>query len=245
MSHLQRLVEQAVADARARSAQPLPAPPGPVRPFPRAGLIAEVKRASPSRGAINPSLDPASLARAYERGGAAAVSVLTDRVGFGGSLDDLRAARDAVGLPILRKDFIATGQQVREARAYGADAVLLIAGAAPPETLRELRVLARELGLTVLFEVHAEAELEIAAACQPDLLGINARDLRTLEVHPDTFGRLAPLARGIAPLVAESGVKTAADVRRYRELGASLVLVGEALSSARDPEAAVRDLVRS
>ena len=242
MTVLEKLVAQALQDAGGRSREPLPQPPGPPRPFPRAGLIAEVKRASPSRGDINRALDPARLAQAYQRGGAAAVSVLTDKVHFGGSLADLRAVRAAVALPILRKDFIASEFQVREARAHGADAVLLIAAAADVALLRELRLLARELGLAVLFEVHAREELEAAAQCEPDLLGINARDLKTLEVRPDTFEKLAPLARGIAPLVAESGVRTAADVQRYRALGASLILVGEALSSAQDPEAAARAL---
>ena len=245
MSHLARLVAQAVADAREREKLPLPTRPPPVRPFPASGLIAEVKRASPSKGAINPGLDPAQLARAFERGGAGAISVLTDRAHFGGSLEDLRAARAAVSLPVLRKDFIVTEFQVREARAHGADAILLIAAAAPAPALRLLRQLARELGMAVLFEVHEEAELEAARACEPDLLGVNARDLRTLEVHPDAFARIAPLAQGIAPLVAESGVRTAEDVRRYRAQGASMLLVGEALSSAADPESAVRALVRT
>ncbi len=244
-SHLERLVAQAVADAREREKQPLPSSPPAPRPFPRAGLIAEVKRASPSKGAINPALDPAQLSQAYENGGAAAISVLTDRVNFGGSLDDLRAARAAVSLPVLRKDFIVTEFQVREARAHGADAILLIAAAAPLATLRALRQLARELSLAVLFEVHAESELEAARACEPDLLGVNARDLRTLQVHPGAFSRLAPLAKGIAPLVAESGVRSAQDVRRLRALGASMLLVGEALSSAADPESATRALVRA
>jgi indole-3-glycerol phosphate synthase len=240
---LQRLVEQAVADARERASRPLPAAPPPVRPFPRVGLIAEVKRASPSRGDINRGLDPARLASACQRGGASAISVLTDRVHFGGSLDDLRAVRAAVEAPVLRKDFIVTEFQVREARAHGADAMLLIAAAAELSMLRELRALARELGLAVLFEVHAAEELEAAARCEPDLLGINARNLKTLQVIPETFASLAPLARGIAPLVAESGVRTPDDVRRYRALGASMLLVGEALSGAADPESAARTLV--
>ena len=243
MSVLAKLVAQAAADARARSLLSLPEPP-PLRPFARAGVIAEVKRRSPSRGDINAALDPAQLAAAYERGGAACVSVLTDRQGFGGSLDDLRAARAAVKLPVLRKDFVTLPFQVHESRAHGADAMLLIAGAAPPEQLLELRQLARELGLAVLFEVHALEELEVAARCEPDLLGINARDLRTLEVRPETFAQLAPHARGIAPLVAESGVKTADDARRYRALGAAMLLVGEAVSSSADPEGAVRALVQ-
>ena len=245
MSHLVRLVEQAVADARERQKLPLPPRAGPVRPFPREGLIAEVKRASPSRGAINLGLDPVQLSQAYARGGAAAVSVLTDRVHFGGSLADLVAVRAAVELPVLRKDFLVSEFQIREARAHGADAVLLIAAAAEVALLRDLRALARELGLAVLFEVHEEGELEAAALCAPDLLGINARNLRTLEVHPDAFARLAPRARQIAPLVAESGVRTAEDVRRYRSEGAALVLVGEALAAAADPESAARALVQA
>jgi indole-3-glycerol phosphate synthase len=245
VSHLERLVEQAVADAREREKRPLPTAPPPPRAFPRAGLIAEVKRASPSKGAINPGLDPVRLAQAYERGGAAAISVLTDRVHFGGSLEDLRAVRAAVSLPVLRKDFIVTGFQVREARAHGADAILLIAAAAPLRTLQGLRELARALGLAVLFEVHEESELEAARACAPDLLGINARNLKTLEVHPGVFAQLAGRASGVAPLVAESGVRTAEQARAYRAQGAGLLLVGEALSSAADPEAATRALVRS
>jgi len=244
VSHLKRLVEQAAVDARERASRPLPSAP-PLRAFPRAGLIAEVKRASPSRGDINRGLDPARLASAYERGGAAAISVLTDRVHFGGSLEDLRAVREAVDLPVLRKDFIVSEFQVREARAHGADAVLLIAAAAETALLRELRLLARELGLAVLFEVHEAEELDAAARCEPDLLGINARNLKTLQVIPETFALIAPLARGIAPLVAESGVRNAFDVQRYRALGASMVLVGEALSSAEDPESATRALVRA
>jgi indole-3-glycerol phosphate synthase len=244
MSHLARLVAQAVADAQARKKLPLPQAPA-LRKVPRTGLIAEVKRASPSRGAINPGLDPAQLAQAYERGGAALVSVLTERQSFGGSLDDLRAARAAISAPVLRKDFLVEEFQIREARAHGADAILLIAAAAEAAKLQDLRLLARELGLTVLFEVHEAEELETAVLCEPDLLGINARDLKTLEVRHDTFEKLAPLAKSIAPLVAESGVKTAVDARRYRSLGASMLLVGEALSSAKDPEAATRALVQA
>jgi len=252
MSHLTKLVEQAIADMKERRKGPLPEPLDDVRHFKsrllsaeRNPLIAEVKRASPSRGAINPGLDPAKLAQAFERGGAACLSVLTDRANFGGSLEDLKAARDAVALPVLRKDFIVSMFQVYEARAWGADAVLLIAAAAPASLLEELALLAQELGMAVLFEVHEESELEIAAACKPDLLGINARNLKTLEVRPETFSLLAPEAGQIAPLVAESGVKSPDDVRRLRALGAAALLVGEALSSAADPESATRALVRA
>ncbi len=207
-----------------------------------APLIAEIKRASPSRGAIAPLLHPARLAQAYERGGAACLSVLTEQRFFQGSLDDLASARAATRLPVLRKDFLVEPYQLYEARAHAADAVLLIAAALSRGQLAELAALARELGMTVLLEVHEEAELEVASVALPDLLGINARNLKTLEVDPTTFARLAPLARGIAPLVAESGVKTAADVRTYLGAGASALLVGEALSSAADPEAKTREL---
>lgn len=253
MNVLDRLVAQAAADAREREGKvPLrqlrarldDAPE--VRPFTAAllggsRLIAEVKRSSPSKGAINPGLDPARLAAAYARGGAACLSVLTERTSFGGSLEDLLAARAA--LPTLRKDFLTTEYQLVEARAFGADAVLLIAAALPAARLAELAEVARELRLEILCEVHEEGELDAARAARPDLLGVNARNLKTLEVHPGAFARIAPLARGIAPLVAESGVKTADDVRRYRKLGAEALLVGEALSGANDPESATRALV--
>ncbi len=260
-THLDRLIASALEQMAARAARaPLkevrarasaaPAPRGFAAALQAAkergrALIAEVKRASPSRGAIAPDLDPGELAAAYERGGAACVSVLTDRANFGGSLDDLAAARRACELPVLRKDFLVTPYQIYEARAHGADAVLLIAAALTPPLLSELRALARELGLAVLLEVHAEEELSAARAAEPDLLGINARNLKTLVVRPETFRELAPQARGIAPLVAESGVRTAADARRYAELGADALLVGQALSAASDPEAATRALVQA
>ena len=259
-THLDRLVASALEQMAARAARvPLAEVRARARraPAPRAfaaalsaakergrALIAEVKRASPSRGAIAPHLDTGALAAAYERGGAACVSVLTDRANFGGSLEDLEAARRSCALPLLRKDFLVTPYQIYEARAHGADAVLLIAAALTPPLMSELRALARELGLTVLLEVHTEEELATARAAEPDLLGINARSLKTLVVRPETFRDLAPLARGIAPLVAESGVRTAADARRYAELGADALLVGEALSAAADPESATRALVQ-
>ncbi len=260
-THLDRLIASALEQMAARAARaPLkevrarasaaPAPRGFAAALKAAkergrALIAEVKRASPSRGAIAPDLDPGKLAAAYERGGAACVSVLTDRANFGGSLDDLAAARRACALPLLRKDFLVTPYQIYEARAHGADAVLLIAAALTPILLSELRALARELGLAVLLEVHSEEEVSAARAAEPDLLGINARNLKTLVVRPETFRELAPQARGIAPLVAESGVRTAADARRYAELGADALLVGQALSAASDPEAATRALVQA
>ena len=210
-----------------------------------AALIAEIKRASPSKGPIAPDLDAEAIARQYQAGGAACLSVLTDRTHFGGSLDDLVKARAACALPVLRKDFLVTPYQLYEARAHGADAVLLIAAALTPGRLRELRELARELSLCVLCEVHDEEELAAATACAPDLLGINARSLKTLEVDRGTFARLAPAARGTAPLVAESGVRTSEQVRALAAAGASAFLVGEALASSADPAAATRALVES
>lgn len=257
-THLDRLVGSALQQLAARaSLTPLPevvahakdAPPA--RPFVAAlaaaagrgaALIAEVKRRSPSKGDLNPDLDPALLAAAYARGGAACLSVLTDGAHFGGSLADLAAARAACALPVLRKDFLVTPYQLHEARAHGADAVLLVAAALAPARLSELRALARELHLAVLVEVHEEAELEAATACAPDLLGVNARSLKTLEVDGQTFARLAPLARGPWPLVAESGVRTPADVQALAGAGAAAFLVGEALSTAADPERATRAL---
>jgi len=210
-----------------------------------AALIAEIKRASPSKGSFAPDLDAAVIAGQYARGGAACLSVLTDRTHFGGSLADLVAARAGCELPVLRKDFIVTPYQLYEARAHGADAVLLIAAALKPARLNDLRALARSLSLMVLVEVHDEGELEAAAACAPDLLGINARSLKTLEVDMNTFARLQPRAVGVAPLVAESGVKTPDDIRALAQAGASAFLVGEALATASDPAAATRALVEA
>lgn len=235
------------AEARARAlAEP------PTRGFTRAlldarargiAVIGEIKRASPSRGPIAPDLRPQRLARAYERGGAACLSVLTERKFFLGSLEDLQAAREACELPALRKDFIVDDYQLCEARLFGADAALLIAAALDPRQLRELSAAAHELHLDVLIEVHDESELEAGASAKPDLLGINNRNLKTLEVDRNTFARLAPMARGIAPLVAESGVRGAQDARAAIDAGADALLVGEALSAAADPEAKVRELV--
>jgi indole-3-glycerol phosphate synthase len=203
-------------------------------------VIAEVKRRSPSKGALADIPDPASLAQAYARGGAAAISVLTEERRFGGSLADLRTVRAAVETPILRKDFIVEGYQLVEARAAGADLALLIVAALDDETLRRLHDEATGLGLTVLVEVHDEAEAERALALEAGLIGVNSRNLKTLEVDPDVFGRLAPQIQGDAVLVAESGITGVADVQRFVSEGAGVVLVGEALVKDGDPEAAVR-----
>jgi indole-3-glycerol phosphate synthase len=203
-------------------------------------VIAEVKRRSPSKGDLADIPDPAALARQYAAGGAAAISVLTEERRFGGSLDDLRAVRAAVDVPVLRKDFVVEPYQVLEARAAGADLVLLIVAALDDDGLRRLHDLAGELGMAVLVEVHDEAETERAVDLGAELVGVNARNLKTLAVDPATFGRLAPLVPDDRVLVAESGIGGVDDVARFVDEGARAVLVGEALVKDGDPEAAVR-----
>jgi indole-3-glycerol phosphate synthase len=207
---------------------------------PTSSVIAEVKRRSPSKGDLAPIADPAALAQGYAAGGAAAISVLTEERRFGGSLDDLRAVRAAVDVPLLRKDFVVEPYQLLEARAAGADLVLLIVAALSDETLRRLHDEAGELGLTVLVEVHDEAETERAVALGAELIGINARDLKTLAVDTGVFGRLAPLVPRDRVLVAESGITGPEDVAARVAEGARVVLVGEALVRDGDPEGAVR-----
>jgi indole-3-glycerol phosphate synthase len=200
-----------------------------LRPASHVKVIAEIKRSSPSRGSLAPIADPASLARRYELGGASAISVLTEGRKFGGSLADLEAVRAAVALPVLRKDFIATPYQVFEARAAGADLVLLIVAALDDTTLRELFDLIVELGMTPLVETHSAEELDRAAALGARLIGVNARDLSSFALDRDLFGRLAERFPEGAIRVAESAVLSAADVAHYRSAGADVVLVGEAL----------------
>src|SRR3954454_8897166 len=209
------------ADVRAALADVDP-PRDPMPHLRRAGssVIAEVKRRSPSKGDLAEIADPAALARRYAAGGAAAISVLTEERRFGGSLDDLRAVRAAVDTPLLRKDFMVEPYQVVEARAAGADLVLLIVAALDDDALRRLHDLARELGMAVLVEVHDEAETERAVDLGAELVGVNARNLKTLDVDPDTFGRLAPLVPGDRVLVAESGIGSPDDVARYVAEGA-------------------------
>ena len=204
-----------------------------------ASVIAEVKRRSPSKGALADIPDPTVLAKEYAAGGAAAVSVLTEQRRFGGSLADLEAVRQAVDTPLLRKDFIVTEYQLVEARAAGADLALLIVAALTDDELKSLHDTARELGLTPLIEVHDEPETERAVALGAELVGVNARNLKTLEIDPDTFGRLAPLIPDDRVKVAESGISTVADVERFVGEGARAVLVGEALVKDGDPRAAV------
>jgi indole-3-glycerol phosphate synthase len=206
-------------------------------------VIAEVKRRSPSKGDIRIDLDPAALAAAYAAGGASAVSVLTEPCHFAGSPDDLLAVRAAVGLPVLRKDFVTSAYQVWEARAWGADAVLLIVAALDPASLRALLTEAAEAGLDALVEVHTVPEAEVAAAAGASLVGVNARDLATLEVDPGRFAAVRQAVAAGTVLVAESGIRDPAGVRAAGDAGADAVLVGEALVRAPDPAAAVRGLL--
>ena len=205
-------------------------------------LIAEVKRASPSRGVFAESFDPAAQARAYAAHGAAAVSVLTDEKFFQGSLEHLRAVRAQVELPLLRKDFTVDEYQLWEARAAGADAVLLIVSILGPAELRELLLAAKGLGLGALVEVHTRQELEQALGAGAPIVGLNNRDLRTFETRIETTLELLPLIPPGPVVVSESGFTTAADVRRVVAAGAHAVLVGEALMRAPDVGAKVREL---
>ena len=192
-------------------------------------IIAEVKRASPSRGTLAEISDPAALAVSYEFGGASAISVLTEGRKFLGSLSDLEQVRSAVRIPVLRKDFIGLPYQVFEARAAGADMVLLIVAALDQTTLVSLNDLVRQLGMTALVETHSAEEVDRALAIGASLVGVNARDLSTFQLDQDLFGRLADRIPSGVVRVAESAVKTAADVAHYRAAGADIVLVGEAL----------------
>jgi indole-3-glycerol phosphate synthase/phosphoribosylanthranilate isomerase len=210
----------------------------------RPALIAEVKRASPSRGLLVEDFDPLRLARAYQQNGAAAISVLTDEHFFQGQLDDLRAIRGQVNLPLLRKDFVFDPYQVYEARAAGADAVLLIAGMLSDAELHALHALAQELGMAALVEVHDEPELRRALAVSPRLIGVNNRDLHTFVVDLATTERLRRFVSPDVTLVAESGIHTPADVDRLARIGADAMLVGESLVVAEDTGAKVRELVR-
>lgn len=206
-------------------------------------VIAEVKRASPSRGDLAEIRDPAALARVYAENGATAISVLTEGRKFKGSLDDLRAVRAAVSIPVLRKDFIAEEYQILEARAAGADIVLLIVAALDQDTLVRLYEFAHTLGMAVLVEAHSRDELFRALELDAQLIGINARDLSTFELDKNLFGSLADLIPAGVIKVAESAVLSAADVRHYRQDGADVVLVGEALVTS-DPATTLKEFLR-
>ena len=209
---------------------------------PGLAVIAEMKRRTPSMGVLATDYRPDQLARTYSEGGAAALSVLTQETSFGGSLEHLETARANTELPILRKDFISDPYQVLEARAAGADAVLLIVAALPPAKLESLITTARERDLAALVEVHDEREVAIALTAGARLIGVNHRDLRTFEIDLATSERLRALIPNVLTLVSESGIRGAADARRMREAGADAILVGETLMRASDPAACIREL---
>lgn len=238
-----RMAQRPLREVRAALADVDPAI-DPMPSFRTAGssVIAEVKRKSPSKGTLAEISNPADLAAAYQAGGAAAISVLTEQRRFGGSLADLTAVRARVDVPILRKDFVVDPYQVVEARVAGADLVLLIVAALDDDHLVRLYDEARELGLSVLVEVHDEPETERAVALGADLIGVNARNLKTLAVDPATFSRLAPLVPEDRVKVAESGIGGPEDVARFVSQGADVVLVGEALVKDGDPCSAVRSM---
>ncbi|MEW1953733.1 indole-3-glycerol phosphate synthase TrpC [Terrabacter sp. NPDC080008] len=234
-----------VGELQARLADVAPAldPMPGIRSAEGVAVIAEVKRSSPSKGALADIPEPGRLARSYAAGGASAISVLTEERRFSGSLADLDEVRAAVPTPLLRKDFMVDPYQVTEARAHGADLILLIVAALDDALLRDLHDQARELGMTPLVEVHDAAELERALALGPALVGVNARNLKTLEVDPRTVTDLLPRIPAEVVGVAESGVSGPADVAAYVRAGAGAVLVGEALVRDGAPEEAIRAFV--
>ena len=206
-------------------------------------VIAEVKRSSPSKGALAQISDPAALALSYQRGGATAASVLTESRKFGGSLADLAAVRSAVNIPILRKDFAVDEYQIFEARAYGADIILLIVAALSDLQLSEFFAISKSLGMQVLVETHTLEEVERALTLDPEIIGVNARDLTTLKIDLGAFDKLAlGIPEGVVK-VAESGISSLSDVISYRKSGAEAILVGEALVKDGDPAQMIRDFI--
>lgn len=254
-TYLDRILERhrAVAAADARpldELQDAAAATAPARGFRQAlagrdqvAVISEIKRRSPSKGDLFPGLDPAALAAQYEAGGAACLSVLTDEDFFGGSAADLRAARSACTLPVLRKDFTVDERDVLDARIMGADCVLLIAAALDPDDLVALHALAVDIGLDVLVEIHDEIELRVALDAGADLVGVNQRDLVTFEVDHDRALRMASAIPDGVVKVAESGVRGRTDAQALHHAGYHAVLVGETLVTSSDPGAALRELI--
>lgn len=252
---LRRLVDEARAEVEARRAR-LPdaelermaaaaAPPRDLRAAlrgERLAVIAEMKARTPIMGRLSEDYSPAALAGAYVDAGASALSVLCQETSFGGRPEHLAQARAVSGIPVMRKDFVVDEHQVREARAYGADAVLLIVAALEPDRLRALLALTRGLGMEALVEVHTGAEVEAALAAGAAVVGVNHRDLATFAVDIGLTERLRPLVPPEVVYVAESGIHTAEDARRMRRAGADAILVGEALMRAPDPGAKVREL---
>ena len=206
-------------------------------------VIAEVKRSSPSKGALATIADPASLAEQYENAGASVISVLTESRRFGGSLADLDAVRSRVNIPVLRKDFMVDEYQFFEARAHGADVVLLIVAALSKSQLTDFHQLAEGLGMRALVEVHTHDELERALEISPRIVGVNSRNLKTLDVDAKAFAQLLPLIPTEVVRVAESGISTRAEVEFAQNNGATAILVGEALVRAANPELAMRELL--
>ena len=206
-------------------------------------LIAEVKQSSPSRGMLSPDLNPIELAKTYAEGGAAAISVLTEASYFKGSIDYLAAIREVVKLPLLRKDFIFDAYQVYESRAYGADALLLMVAILSQEQLGKLISLSHSLGLKCLVEVHNEGELEKAVLSKAEIIGINNRDLNTFTVDINTTRRLRPLIPQSRIVVSESGIKSRKDIEKLRKWGVDAILVGEALVTAGDVLAKMKELI--
>ena len=250
MSVLERILEvkrREVSAAKARLANPKPG--APVRDFVaalrkrRPAVIAEIKKASPSRGVLRADFDPAAIARSYEESGAACMSVLTDKQFFQGDPEHLKAARAACALPALRKDFVIDPWQVHESRMLGADCILLIAACLSREEMLDLERVAHSLGMAVLVEVHDGDELEKAAALKTPLLGVNNRNLRTFEVSLETTLRMLPRIPAGRVVVTESGIVARGDVRRMRDAGVHAFLVGEAFMRADDPGEALAQLV--
>ena len=236
LTSLDQLKERAATQPTARDGHAALRRPG-------IAVIAEVKRSSPSKGPLADITDPAALAADYEAGGASVISVLTEARRFGGSLADLDAVRARVDVPVLRKDFVVTSYQVWEARAHGADLVLLIVAALEQNALVSLVERTESLGMTPLVEVHDEQELDRALDAGARVVGVNARDLKTLEIDRSVFGRLAPRIPGSVVKIAESGVRGPHDLLAYAAEGADAVLVGEAAVTGGNPRQAVADLV--